>query len=92
MKKLETGNFKKTELIEMYFRVLLLRYEDIAADSMKFAKIVYNFTDLAFEDEIKSWIETQLQSSADGSKQNPFSTDKNPTQAGYFKVENSSIL
>ena len=50
---------------------------------MKFAEVVFNFTGITFEDRTRSWIQTQLESSADGSSQNLFSTDKNPTQFRY---------
>ena len=50
---------------------------------MEYARKIYNFTGMAFEDKIKRWIATQLASSANGSDQNLFSTAKNPTQASY---------
>ena len=52
---------------------------------MKFAGIIYNFTGIDYEDNIKKWIESQLESSVDGSEsgQNLYSTDRNPTQESY---------
>ena len=61
-------------------RVLLIRYEDVAMNSIQYAKQIFDFVDMKFEQNIKQWVESQLKLDNNGASGNRFSTNRNPTQ------------
>ena len=61
-------------------RVLLIRYEDVAMNSIQYAEQIFDFVDMKFEQSIKQWVDSQLKLDNNGASGNRFSTNRNPTQ------------